>query len=1124
MAPLSIRLLGPPQVTLDGEPITGFESDKVRALLAYLATETGSPHRRERLAGLLWPERPESAARANLRVALSDLRQAIGDRHANPPFLSITRGMLQFNLESEAWIDVSAFATLLEPQPTARRTVQHLEKAVALYRGDFLEGFSLPDSAAFEEWALLTRERLARQAQGALRRLAQAHETRGAYERALRYARCQVEMDPWGEPGQRHVMRLLALTGQRNAALAQYAGLFQTLAQELGVEPEDETTALSQRIREGADLSLTPSGPPHNVPAPLTPFVGRKADLAAILQRLHDPACRLLTLVGPGGCGKTRLALEAARELTYWIPVQPFDRAFAHGIYFVSLAPLQAVDGFVPAVAEALGFAFHAGGDPRSQLLDHLRQKQMLLILDNFEHLLEGGVGWVVDVLATAPEVRVLVTSRTRLNLRSEHLLPVAGMAMPDEKALAAGDPVVLGQYDGIELFSIGAARTQPGFRLAAGNAVDVVRICRLVDGMPLGILLAAAWIDSMTPAQIASQIGRSLDFLEGDWLDLPARQRSLRALFDHSWTLLSEHERGVLQALSVFRGGFTFEAVQAVTGASLRELRRLVNQSLLHLTPSGRYELHELLRQYAAQKLEAAGRAGDAADAHSTYYAAALEQWGADLRGAGQQEALAEMEVEIENARAAWNWAARHGEVARLGRALDGLCHFYEWRVRYQEGEAACRLAAEELGTSASLESQRLLARLLVWQGTFTYLRGHIDLASPLLRRGLDLLEELEGKGHDTRSERAHALLHMAEATLDVDREATKGYCEGSLALYRAVGDRWGTAKVLALLGATRRRLDLYGTETGQLLKESLALRKSLGDRRGIARTLGLLGNLAAFQGQLEKSVRLYRESISLHRKIGDERSHRDLQGDLVFVLLALGEFEEARLHVEENLAICKNLGSKRELAYVLSVSSFAELHHGRYERARADAEEGIALAREVDFRWTLGSSLWYLGCAALASGATVEAEQWLRESTAVLRELRHQDGVAGIRATQAIAALRLEQRPLARECLRESVRNVVEVGGFYSPLPTLSALALYAADRGRVERALELYALASCSPLVANSRWYEDVAGRYLAALAAALPPDVAAAASERGRVQDLGTALAVQLAELERSASAY
>jgi tetratricopeptide (TPR) repeat protein len=463
---------------------------------------------------------------------------------------------------------------------------------------------------------------------------------------------------------------------------------------------------------------------------------------------------------------------------------------------------------------------------------------------------------------------------------------------------------------------------------------------------------------------------------------------------------------------------------------------------------------------------------------------------------------------------------------VARLERALDGLCHFYEWRVRYQEGEAACRLASELLNsagestTGTSAARQRLLGRVLVWQGTFTYLLGHVDLAGQLLGQGLALLEELELKGHDTRAERAHALLQMGDAALDIDREATKGYCEQSLALYRSVGDRWGTAKVLALLGAVRRRLGLYGSETKQLLERSLSLRKSLDDRRGIARSLGLLGNLLAFRGELEESADLYRESISFYREIGDERSNRELQGDLVFVLLALGEFAKARLHVEENLTICENLGSKRELAYVLSVSSFAELHHGRYERARARAEESVILAREVDFKWALGSSLWYMGCAALAMEAYVEAEQMIQEGTAVLRELVQQDAVAGTRATQAITALRLGRPDLAKRCLCESVSTVVEVGGYYSPMPTLCALALYLAHRGSEERAVELYALASCSPLVANSRWYEDVAGRHIAATAAALPPDVVAAAQERGQRQDLGVALAEQLAKLEGS----
>jgi len=1116
---------------LDGDPVTAFESDKVRALLAYLAVESDRPHRREKLVGLLWPERSERSARQNLSQALFNLRYIIGDRDAQPSFLLITPQTLQFNRSSDHWLDVTAFEALLaacEVHPHRRLEAcgpcaERLRQGVALYRGTFLEGFSLGDSPAFEEWVLLEQEQHHRLVMDSLCRLTSRHERRGEYERALGYAWRQVALDPWREEAHRQVMRALALTGRRNKALAQYETCRRTLEEQIGVEPEEETTTLYERIRDGEGLQPLSTVPPRNLPASLTSFVGRKAELAEIQDRLQDRDCRLLTLVGPGGMGKTRLALEAARA-----QVGDFD----HGVFFVSLAALQSVESIAPTVAEALGFSFSEGSNPDRQLLDYLREKEMLLVLDNFEHLLappqslpregaKGGERLVTDILKAAPGITVLVTSRARLSVQGEHLFSVMGMDVPESLPETVAEAAR--RYGAVELFLNCVRRAQPGLELIDGELTDVIRICQLVQGIPLGIMLAAAWVGVLSPAEIAAQIGRSLDILEADLRDVPERQRSIRAAFDHSWNLLAERERQVFQALSVFHGGFTRQAAQAIAGASLQELRRLMNQSLLHRAPTGRYEVHELLRQYSAEKLGVAGKASAVGDAHSAYYAAALQQWDVDLKGPRQQEALAEMEIEIENARAAWNWAAKRGEVARLGRALDGLCHFYEWRMRYQEGEAACRvvaerlISAEESVTSASVERQRLLARVLVWQGTFTYLLGHIDLAYPLLRRGLALLEELELKGHDTRSERAHSLLQIAEATLDVDREATKGYCEQSLALYRAVGDRWGTAKVLALLGAVRRRLGLYGNEASQALEESLALRKSLGDRRGIARSLGLLGNLVAFRGQLEESAHLYRESISFHREIGDERSNRELQGDLVFVLLALGEFAEARLHVEENLSICKNLGSKRELAYVLSVSSFAELHHGRYKRARAQAEESIALAREVDFKWALGSSLWYLGCAALAMDAYVEAEQLLRESTAVLRELLHQDGVAGTRAIQAVAALRLERPLLAKQCLCESVRAVVEVGGFFSPLPTLSAMALYLADQGSGERAVELYALASCSPLLANSRWYEDVAGRYIAAIATALPPDVVAAAQERGRARDPGATAAELLDEL-------
>jgi predicted ATPase len=346
------------------------------------------------------------------------------------------------------------------------------------------------------------------------------------------------------------------------------------------------------------------------LPAQTTPFVGREAVLAEIAERLQDPGCRLLTLIGPGGSGKTRLALEAAAARL---------EEYEHGAFFVPLAPLQSAESIVPTVTEALGIRFYDAGPPRRQLLDYLRQKRMLIIMDNFEHLLppagewdEGGAGLMTDILKTAPDVRILTTSRAGLNVQGEHLFPVAGMdlpPLPSPEDGKGGQPQTVGgregEYSAVKLFLTSARRVQPGFELTPANQADVVRICRLVEGMPLGILLAAAWAPMLTPAEIVAQIRSGLDFLETDLRGVPERQRSMRATFDHSWRLLTQREREVFQALSVFRGGFTQEAAQEVTGASLRTLLGLVNKSFLERTPTGRYQVHELLRQYAQEKLD---------------------------------------------------------------------------------------------------------------------------------------------------------------------------------------------------------------------------------------------------------------------------------------------------------------------------------------------------------------------------------------------------------------------------------------------------------------------------------------------------------------------------------------
>jgi len=1129
--------MGPLEITLDGEPVTQFRSSKVRALLAYLVVEGDRTHRRELLATLLWPDWPDREARRNLRHVLSNLRTAVGDRRAirdrppsgdhgtQPPFLLITRDTIQLNPSSDVWADVTAFRSLLDLAASSGPDMEQLEETVALYRGPFLEGFSLKGCPSFDDWSLLTREKLHRQILTALHQLAEQHERQGELEKACEAARRLVDLDPWQEEARRRLMRLLALSGQRSAALAQYEACRRTLRDELGVEPAEETKALDERIRDGAHLPAPPRGPPHNLPMSLIPFVGRGRLLADITDRLQHPTCRLLSLVGPGGCGKTRLALETAgRRLT----------EFRHGAFFVSLAPLQSADGIVPTVAQALDIPLAIGpeANPQQQLLDYLQEKELLLIMDNFEHLLEG-VGLVSQILRRAPHVKAIATSRTRLNARGEHLTPVPGMDVPPPDVQEE-----LSQYSAVQLFLQSARRARADFVPTAEELAQVARICQLVEGMPLAILIAASWISLLIPAEIAAQIStRSLDFLETEWRDVPARQRSMRAVFDHSWSLLTEREREVFAALSVFRGGFVHEAAQQVASASLRELMSLADRSLLQRTASGRYEVHELVRQYAEERLaESLSAEEEARDRHCAYFAAALQEWELDLRGTRQREALDEMQADIENARAAWDWAVSRCDVACIDEAMEGLCRFYERRGRLQEGKRAARLAIEKLQAAQDglgVDGLRLLARAHGWQGLFNRTLGRIALARQLLQHGLTLLGspllgELEpalssSKGpvlsssKDVRWARAFLLEQLGHTVYQSDREEATQRWEQSLALYRAVGDHWATANVLTAFG--HLCLDVGQQGRGRrMYEESLALRRSLDDQTGIADTLGGLAYAAAREGRLEEAEDLAREAVAIHREVGDRMGEVDARPTLSAALVYRGKFADAHRFSKETVALREKLGMRVALAKARGALSFVKVNLGRYQEARALSLDSLAIMQEAGERHAIGMRLLGLGEIALAEQAYGEARRLAQEGAALLREIGQRNELSLALVTLGHAERGLGRYARAQQCLCQALREIADIAAHASSRYSLSLATLLLVDRGEVERAIELYALAMRYPAAANSRYWEDVAGKHIAALAATLSPAVVAAAQERGRARDLEATVAELLMELE------
>jgi|SRR5579859_468847 len=977
MAHLSLAFLGPLQVTLDGRPVRAAAYDKVWALLAYLALSPGESYSRDTLLALLWPNQPEAAARTSLRQALARLRQAIGDHSAQPPFLLVDRETLQFNPASNYQLDVAEFMALdaachahrHRRRETCLPCAQRRERAAALYRGRFLDHFFLPDSAAFEEWALLNRERLHQRALAGLGQLADYHERRGDYEQARRCAERQLALDPWREEAHRQLMRLLVLTGQRSEALVQYERCRAVLAAELGIEPAEETTAYYQRIRAAefdgllaADLLRPPAAARHNLPPQPTPFVGRETELAALDELLANPACRLITLAGPGGIGKTRLAIQAAAEQSV---------AFTQGAVFVPLAPLSSANLIAPAIAAALGLSLFGKEPPAAQLLRYLRDQEILLILDNFEHLLDGAA-LLLAILQQTAGVTLLITSREPLKLRAEWVFDVEGLPVP-----AADDLGEMQSFDAVTLFLQRARQAVTSFEVAGADAPFVARICQLVAGMPLGIELAATWVRALSCPEIARAIEQDLDVLASELRDVPDRHRSLRAVFNHSWALLSADEQAILGRLAVFRTGFTGAAAAEVAGATPAHLRALVDKSLLRRGLDERYELHELVRQFAAERLRAAEAEEETPARHLAYYLTLAEETEPKLRRPGQAIWLNRLSREDDNFRAALEWALETDE-AESALRLAGALRWY-WDLK-----------------NYNLEARRWLAAALDLKAS----------QGPLARSAW----------------RAKALLGVfpvGEETPDL-RAARQSRLEESLSIYRELGDKVGMAEALGWLGMLRP-LPSDAVAKFRLFQESLDLSLAAGDRRGVGACLFWMGWAFEDLGNRAKALDYMRRSADIMREVGDQWFLINILNQLAWQTWLDGDAVHARALFEEHLAIpesrgggfhwgalrylfeislaqgCYPLareealampatsGQQRELAAVEVRLGQIDYLQGRLDEARAHFEAGLKQFRELQEPNGMGWTPPWLGCVAYRLGDLQQARALINEGLAI-------------------------------------------------------------------------------------------------------------------------------------------
>ena len=659
MARLDLSFLGTFHATLDGRPLTHFRANNNKGLLIYLALNGERPVAREVLATLFWPDESGDTANNNLRQALYQLRQLLGDTTNDIPILTATRQSVQFNCGSDHTLDVTRFLRAIE--------AHDLDAAVAHYAGELLPGFTC-DSLEFEAWLRLERERLHQLALEALFEAAQDHLAAGRLDKAQAHARRQLALEPWREPAYRQLMQAYALAGDRAGAFAQYEAGRAALWAELGVEPAPETVALREAIAAGrygpvaAGETIRPPQPRrHNLPAALTPFLGREIELAAIGRLLTHDGQRLVTIVGPGGMGKTRLALAVGAALL---------EQYEDGVYFVDLAPVERAEDILPAIAVALNYQTPDKSlDLKSQLLTALCRRHLLLILDNFEQVL-AGAALVNELLESCARLSVLATSRERLHLAGESRYELSGLDYPE-----AMTPETALSFTAVRLFVENGRRARPDFALTAGTVADVARICRQVQGMPLALVLAAAWLDLLAPAEIAAEIERGAEFLAVDLADLPARQRSLRAVFERSWGMMTPDEQAVMAGLSVFRGGFTREAAEEVAGANLRVLLALVNKSLLQRRPdSGRFAVHELLRQYAAARRRRDDLGRQVELAHCRHFARAVKTELKRLRDIAPVQLPERLAGDGDNLQRAWNYAIAEGLVEEAADLAGGL------------------------------------------------------------------------------------------------------------------------------------------------------------------------------------------------------------------------------------------------------------------------------------------------------------------------------------------------------------------------------------------------------------------------------------------------------------------
>jgi predicted ATPase/DNA-binding SARP family transcriptional activator len=1039
---LELTTLGGLTLLYDGVPLTGLASSKAKALLVYLAcTKRSQP--REVLADLLWDDLPLNRARGNLSVLLTSLRKKLN------PYFQITRSTVTFDTSKSYFLDAEELKTTLtqaqreaqaprgQPVLLSNEMTTRLEQALALYKGSFLQGFT-SQAENFEAWVSDEQERLQQLAIAGYSLLVNTSLFQNAYASGLERVAKLLQLDPFHEEAQRQQMILLVSSGQRGAALSHYEAFSTMLESELNTQPSAETNLLYHQIL--ADELIIPETwgkdivPTHdsgaarvvNIPMQPTPFLGRDEELKQITDLLARPDCRLLTLVGPGGIGKTRLSIQVAQSLR---------DTFADGVVFVPMASLTAGNQMIAALGEALGCSFTTQADSLAHLLNYLSNKSMLLVVDNLEHLLDS-VHLLAELLQAAPHLQLLVTSRERLNLRMEWLFDVDGLSYPQAEIDNSTNPQALLRHSAIRLFVQLGKQVHSQFELSPEVAPAVVHICRHVRGMPLAIELAAAWVRTMNVNDIEMRLQSSLEILATTLRDVPPRHRSMRAVFDQSWDLLSAEERTVFCRLAVFHGGFNVVATEKIAEATLLLLVAMHDKSLLYKQSSDtlRYAMLETVREYALEQLSILKETDELQQKHALHYSALAEEaaaLGDNDRG------FTRLEQDHDNLRAALRWALDHRERAFGLRLAKNLWQFWRRRGYLNEGRQwVAELVVLDQSKIAD-ESSDVPIKASTWLASDEH---EFDMVVALfehnegVRRTSDeavgLTDILSIGARRARSEGNYALaIKLLEEKLEQYRTAIK---DGALTPGSA------THLLQELAAQTREQGDLNRAEG--YWQEVLELQRSLGDEEGVAVALLGLSDIARDQGNAMEIRRHAEDSLTIFRKAEHPQGLGFTLNNLALAAYLEKDLEKAAQFAEDSVAVFRNINSGVSLSEVLITLGRIRMARGDLEKAKTHFYEALELAWNEGPRWLVVWALEVLSWLLAVQGEAEEAVQLLSVASAQrqtmhapLRQadlLHHEEAMKRVRQVlgeSRVAAL----WEIGRNTLLSTVRSTAAKGG---------------------------------------------------------------------------------------------